>query len=283
MWPGQGRTGGQWAEFLWGLIIGLELSLASYRLGEQCALIVDRYIVPGGPQETDLLKVQEGYAAPPSHLSMSSIFVLWVDPYQQIRQCQCNLASHTVPPELEALCNRERASIEAERRGELGSAELGLDLDDYGNPVWQREARQDEVLVPRLRDSPSLRGLSAPCFAATYLMPDSLRCLQAGMEAGRLHNGAGGGHKGGGADGRVRPGAGGPRSPGDAAAAGSGSSAGGRLPQHQGIANAGINGCARDAEVAAGGARRAGGAAGSRGGCVHISVVALIYECIICM
>ena len=59
MGPGQGKEGGQWAEFLWGLIIGLELSLASYSFGEQCAVIVDRYLVPGGPEETDLLKVQE--------------------------------------------------------------------------------------------------------------------------------------------------------------------------------------------------------------------------------
>ena len=86
MWPGQGRTGGQWAEFLWGYVIGLLLSLASYRFGEQCALVVDRYIVPGGSQETDLLKVQEGCAAPPVLLLGASIVTFWVDPHEQCRQ-----------------------------------------------------------------------------------------------------------------------------------------------------------------------------------------------------
>ena len=56
---GQGKQGGQWAEFLWGLVIGLQLSLASYVFGEQCALIVDRYLVPGGRDDTDLEGIED--------------------------------------------------------------------------------------------------------------------------------------------------------------------------------------------------------------------------------
>jgi len=37
---------------LWGLVIGLQLTLASYVFGEQCALIIDRYLVAGGAAET---------------------------------------------------------------------------------------------------------------------------------------------------------------------------------------------------------------------------------------
>ena len=51
---GLGKQGGQWAEFLWGLIIGLQLSLASYIFGQHCALCIDYYIVPGGAVEADL-------------------------------------------------------------------------------------------------------------------------------------------------------------------------------------------------------------------------------------
>ena len=51
---GQGKQGGQWAEFLWGLIIGLQLSLSSYVFGQHCALSIDRYLVPGGKAEADL-------------------------------------------------------------------------------------------------------------------------------------------------------------------------------------------------------------------------------------
>ena len=63
---GQGKQGGQWAEFLWGLIIGLHLSLASYAFGERCALMVDRYLVPGGQEETDLKRIEDRCVA---HLS----------------------------------------------------------------------------------------------------------------------------------------------------------------------------------------------------------------------
>lgn len=63
---GQGKQGGQWAEFLWGLIVGLQLSLASYAFGERCALIVDRYLVPGGRAETDLERIEDRYVAHPS-------------------------------------------------------------------------------------------------------------------------------------------------------------------------------------------------------------------------
>ena len=38
---------------LWGLVVGLQLSLASYVFGEQCALVIDRYCVTGGVAETD--------------------------------------------------------------------------------------------------------------------------------------------------------------------------------------------------------------------------------------
>ncbi|CAK0780113.1 hypothetical protein CVIRNUC_004940 [Coccomyxa viridis] len=51
---GLGKQGGQWAEFLWGLIIGLQLSLASYVFGQHCALCIDYYLVPGGAAEADL-------------------------------------------------------------------------------------------------------------------------------------------------------------------------------------------------------------------------------------
>lgn len=59
MAAGQGKQGGQWAEFLWGLIVGLQLSLASYVFGEHCALAIDRYLVPGGRDETDLEKIED--------------------------------------------------------------------------------------------------------------------------------------------------------------------------------------------------------------------------------
>ncbi len=49
---GQGWEGGQWSDMLWGLVIGLQLALASYVFGEQCALIIDRYLVAGGAAET---------------------------------------------------------------------------------------------------------------------------------------------------------------------------------------------------------------------------------------
>lgn len=51
---GLGKQGGQWAEFLWGLIIGLQLSLSSYLFGQQCALCIDYHLVPGGAAEADL-------------------------------------------------------------------------------------------------------------------------------------------------------------------------------------------------------------------------------------
>ncbi len=54
MGAGLGKQGGQWAEFLWGLIIGLQLSLASYVFGQHCALCIDYYLVPGGAAEADL-------------------------------------------------------------------------------------------------------------------------------------------------------------------------------------------------------------------------------------
>ena len=38
---------------LWGLVVGLQLSLASYVFGEQCALVIDRYCIAGGAAETD--------------------------------------------------------------------------------------------------------------------------------------------------------------------------------------------------------------------------------------
>lgn len=49
---GQGWEGGQWPDMLWGGVIGLQLALASYVFGEQCALIIDRYCVAGGAAET---------------------------------------------------------------------------------------------------------------------------------------------------------------------------------------------------------------------------------------
>ncbi|CAL5222003.1 g4291 [Coccomyxa viridis] len=53
---GLGKEGGQWSEFLWGLVIGLQLSLSSYALGRLCALLIDRYLTPGGTADTDLLQ-----------------------------------------------------------------------------------------------------------------------------------------------------------------------------------------------------------------------------------
>ena len=66
---GQGKQGGQWAEFLWGLIIGLQLSLSSYVFGQHCALSIDRYLVPDGSPETNLDRELEQYA-PASSASM---------------------------------------------------------------------------------------------------------------------------------------------------------------------------------------------------------------------
>ena len=54
----QGPQGGQWADFLWGLLIGTELSLASYTFGLHCALAVDRFLLPRGKQETAPLDPQ---------------------------------------------------------------------------------------------------------------------------------------------------------------------------------------------------------------------------------
>jgi hypothetical protein len=61
---GKGKEGGQWAELLWGLLIGLELSLASYVFGEQSALLLDRYLVPGGRDEADLENMQAMCVSP---------------------------------------------------------------------------------------------------------------------------------------------------------------------------------------------------------------------------
>ncbi len=49
---GQGWEGGQWPEMLWGLVIGLQLALASYVFGEQCALLIVRYCLADGAAET---------------------------------------------------------------------------------------------------------------------------------------------------------------------------------------------------------------------------------------
>jgi hypothetical protein len=69
--PGQGKQGGQWAEFLWGLIVGLELALASYAFGEQCAMIIDRYLVPGGAVDTALEGMQAQCAFSPCTTNVS--------------------------------------------------------------------------------------------------------------------------------------------------------------------------------------------------------------------
>ena len=37
---------------LWGLVIGLQLALASYVFGEQCALLIVRYCLADGAAET---------------------------------------------------------------------------------------------------------------------------------------------------------------------------------------------------------------------------------------
>ena len=50
---------------LWGLVVGLQLSLASYVFGEQCALVIDRYCVAGGGAETDPKAMLETYVAGP--------------------------------------------------------------------------------------------------------------------------------------------------------------------------------------------------------------------------
>ena len=48
---------------------------------------------------------------------------------------------------------RERASLEAERQGELGGAERGLGLDIYGNEVvWEEERRSGEAPNGRLHN-----------------------------------------------------------------------------------------------------------------------------------
>lgn len=41
------------------MIVGLILSLTSYHFGEHCALIVDRYLVPGGVKDTDLERIED--------------------------------------------------------------------------------------------------------------------------------------------------------------------------------------------------------------------------------
>ncbi|EIE22217.1 hypothetical protein COCSUDRAFT_42582 [Coccomyxa subellipsoidea C-169] len=114
---GQGKQGGQWAEFLWGLVIGLQLSLASYVFGEQCALIVDRYLVPGGQDETDLEKIED----------------------------------------------RERATVEAERRGELGGPDRGLNSDDFGaGPNSYSEQDGSDEITYVLQQKAAEEGTAAP-------------------------------------------------------------------------------------------------------------------------
>ena len=82
---GQGKQGGQWAEFLWGLIIGLELSLASYSFGEQCALLIERWLVPSGAENTSLEGRQAMYAPP--HPCLTSAWPqIWTTPCKRVRQ-----------------------------------------------------------------------------------------------------------------------------------------------------------------------------------------------------
>ncbi|EIE20421.1 hypothetical protein COCSUDRAFT_43867 [Coccomyxa subellipsoidea C-169] len=54
---GLGKEGGQWTEFLWGMVIGLQTALSSYVFGQYCAMLIDRYITPGGRAEADLEKM----------------------------------------------------------------------------------------------------------------------------------------------------------------------------------------------------------------------------------
>ena len=64
---GQGPQGGQWADFLWGLVIGAELALASYSFGLHCALAVDRFLLAGGRGETRPLSPRRSPAVQALH------------------------------------------------------------------------------------------------------------------------------------------------------------------------------------------------------------------------
>jgi len=46
---GRGYQGGQWAEFLWGLIIGFQLALSSYMFGAHLAANLDAYFTGANP------------------------------------------------------------------------------------------------------------------------------------------------------------------------------------------------------------------------------------------
>ncbi len=50
---GQGWEGGQWPDMLWGGVIGLQLALASYVFGEQCALLIVRHCLADGAAEAE--------------------------------------------------------------------------------------------------------------------------------------------------------------------------------------------------------------------------------------
>ena len=41
----QGRDGGQWPGFFWGLIIGFQLSVSSYAFGKHAALFIHHHLV----------------------------------------------------------------------------------------------------------------------------------------------------------------------------------------------------------------------------------------------
>lgn len=48
---GRGYDGGQWAEFLWGLVIGFQLSLSSYMFGAHLAANLDAFFMASGTRK----------------------------------------------------------------------------------------------------------------------------------------------------------------------------------------------------------------------------------------
>ncbi|KAK9813594.1 hypothetical protein WJX73_009190 [Symbiochloris irregularis] len=55
---GQGPQGGQWADFLWGFVIGSQLSLSSYVFGLHFAATIDKWLLHDGDEQAKALKAQ---------------------------------------------------------------------------------------------------------------------------------------------------------------------------------------------------------------------------------
>ena len=126
--PTQGRDGGQWPGFFWGLIVGYQLALSSYAFGMHAALFVHHHLLreraPDRPGTTDPrkeeltedLEAQDAGGVAGVHAGWGACLLQPSGAARPSRRCQCP-AAHCMAPALASLGSRWTAAAGQARPG----------------------------------------------------------------------------------------------------------------------------------------------------------------------